>query len=461
MAVDSQYDCTFLEDLITEGHLSFAASRREQYSQDASPHPPSMPDVVVWPHTTDEVSRVLAAANDRQIPVTPWSGGSGLEGNAIPVDGGIVLNTFEMKAIDVRPADLQATAQAGVIYDSLNEALASDGLRFPPGISSGDLATIGGMVATNASGFNSVRYGETRDHVLSVEAVLPDGRVIECGRNVIKTSSGYSLKDLFIGSEGTLGVVTEATLGLAGIPERKHAALVTFPTIRNACQAVSEIIRYGLRPGAIEFIDPTAITLINEYSDLGLDVEPTLIIEIHANNSGLDDDVAFAESICKDNAATTWESAGEDEMDEIWQARRDAYESARGYRADWDIGIVGDVVVPISKYPEIATVVAETSEDLDLVCPCVGHAGDGNLHYTPLVDPDDSEMVARAHELNERVVSAALDLGGTATGEHGIGTGKRKFMAREHGPALAVMETIKRSLDPNEIMNPGKLFPAD
>lgn len=461
MATKSQYDCGFLDALVTKGRVNFEASSREQYSLDASPHEPSLPDVVVWPASTEEVSRVLAAANDRGIPVTPWSGGSGLEGNAIPVEGGILLNMFDMKGVDVRQADLQCVSKPGVVYDDLNDQLASYGLRFPPGISSGHLATIGGMIATNASGFNSVRYGETRDHILRLEVVLPDGRVIECGKNVIKTSSGYSLKDLFIGSEGTLGVVTEATLSLTGIPEHKHAALVTFPTIRDACQAVAEIIGFGLRPGAIEYMDPSAIELINEYSGTELPIEPTLIIEIHANNSGISDDVDFAKSICMDNEATTWESAGGEDIDEIWQARREMYDSAREYRPDWDIGIVGDVVVPISKYPEIGTVVAEISEELDIVCPCVGHAGDGNLHYTPVVDQDDPDMVERAHELNERVVSAALDLGGTATGEHGIGTGKRKFMDREHGPAVDVMRTIKTALDPNGIMNPRKVLPDE
>ena len=439
--------------------MSFEESRRAEYSLDASPHEASMPDAVVRAASTAEVSRVLEAANERGIPVTPWSGGSGIEGNAIPVEGGIVLSTAELSGVEVRPADLQAVVEPGVIYDDLNETLADHGLRFPPGISSGSLAMIGGMIATNASGLNSVRYGETRDHVLRLEVVLPDGRVIECGREVAKTSAGYSLKDLVVGSEGTLGVVTEATLSLAGIPAEKRAALVTFPEPEDASRAVSEIIRYGLRPGALEFIDAPSIELINAFSGTDLPEKPTLVVELHANNSGIEEDVEFARGICTDNGALRWEAAAEDDMDEIWRARRDVLPAARAYREDWDVAIIGDVVVPISRYPEIVAAVKDIAAELDLLCPCVGHAGDGNLHYVPMIDPDDEAMRERAFELNDRVVERALELRGTSTGEHGVGVGKRKFMTREHGAAVDVMRAIKETIDPNGIMNPGKVLP--
>lgn len=458
---DNTYDCEFLTTVVPEERVSLERSEREQFSQDASPHNPNLPDVVVQPETTNEVSAVLAAANERCVPVTPWSGGSSLEGNPIPVAGGIVLDTFGMDSISARPDDLQVVVGPGVVYDNLNEELGSHGLRFPPGISSGDVATVGGMIANNASGFNAVRYGETRDHVLRLEVVLPSGRIIECGRDVIKTSSGYSLKDLFIGSEGTLGVITEATLSLAGIPERKRAALVTFPNRRNASQAVSECMRYGLNPAALEFVDPISIKFINEYhSQVSFSEEPTLILELHGNNDGIDEDLSFARGICDDNGATTWEEATEDDMGEIWQARRDALPAARAYQENWDVAVIGDVVVPISKYPDIVKTVAEMSNELNLLTPCVGHAGDGNLHYTPLVDPNDEDAVKRAMELNDRVVSKAIDMGGTATGEHGIGVGKRKFLDREHGGAVEVMADIKDVIDPNGIMNPGKVLPS-
>ncbi len=461
-SAEGDYDCSFLDEVIEQGRVAYTESQREQYQQDASPKAPSLPDAVVWPETADETARILQAASERRIPVTPWSGGSGLEGNAIPVDGGIVLSTFEMTTLDIHQDDLQVTVGAGVVYDELNDALGRHGLRFPPGISSGDVATIGGMIATNASGFNAVRYGETRDHVRHVEAVLPDGRIVQCGRGVVKTSSGYSLKDLLIGSEGTLGVVTEATLGLAGIPKEKRAALVTFPTATAACTAVWEIIRYGLDPGALEYVGEAAIPPINAYSDIALPVEPTLIIELHGNNAGIDEDLAFVRTICEDNDASTWEAADGDAIDDIWQARRDAYPAIRTYRDEWDIALVGDIVVPISKYPEIVARLGDLAAEYELTCTEVGHAGDGNLHYTPLVDPADDAMVERAWALNEEMVEAALDLGGTATGEHGIGIGKRQFLEREHGSAaVSLMRELKETIDPNGIMNPGKVLPAD
>jgi D-lactate dehydrogenase (cytochrome) len=454
------HDCDFLDDLVTEGRVRFEESVREGYAADESPHDPRTPDAVVRPKTAEEVSRVLAAATERGVPVTPRGAGSSLEGNSIPVDGGIVLNTAGMTDVEVRPADLQAVVGPGVVYDDLNERLARHGLRFPPGISSGDVATIGGMIATNASGFNAVRYGETRDHVRRLEVVLPDGRVIECGRDVVKTSMGYDLKDLFVGSEGTLGVVTEATLSLSGIPEEKRAALVTFPSERAASRAVSQIVRFGVKPGAIEFMDAFTIELVNAYSpEVDLPERPTLVIELHGNNSGIDEDVAFVRDICEDEGATGWESADEGEMADVWRARRDVFPATRAYREDLDVAVVGDVVVPISKYPDIVETAVEESENLGVPCNCVGHAGDGNLHFTPLVDVDDDAAIERALELNDRVVRAAVEMGGTATGEHGVGIGKRKFMAREHGAAVDLMRSIKDLVDPAGIMNPGKVLP--
>jgi D-lactate dehydrogenase (cytochrome) len=456
------YDCGFLADILPADCVDFEESRREEFAIDASPHDPTLPGAVAWPHTTEEVSAVLAAASERGVPVTPWSGGSSLEGNAIPASGGIVLNTFEMDEVSVSPENLQATVGPGIVYDDLNDHLGSYGLRFPPGISSGDIATIGGMIANNASGFNAVKYGETRDHVRRLEVVLPNGEVIQCGRGVVKTSSGYSLKDLFVGSEGTLGVVTEATIGLTGIPEHKRAALVTFPSDVAATSAVSEMIGFGLEPAAVEYLDTLTVEIINDYREsVSLREDPTLILELHGNTSGIDEDVEFARGICEDNDATGWEAAEEGEMDRVWQARRDALPAYRAYDPELETALLGDIVVPISAYPDIVATLKEASEELDLVVPCVGHAGDGNLHFTPLVDPDDEAAIARAHEFNDRVIERTLELGGTATGEHGVGVGKRKFMRAEHGRALDLMGTIKDAIDPNGIMNPGKVLPEE
>ncbi|WP_435073547.1 FAD-binding oxidoreductase [Halorubrum sp. HHNYT27] len=457
---DADYDCTFLDDAVTDGRVTHKESIREQYATDESPHSGHVPDAVVWPASADEVCAVLSAANDRGVPVTPRSGGSGLEGNAIPSAGGIVLSTAEIDHVEISPEDMQVTVGAGVVYDDLNERLASHGLRFAPGISSGNVATIGGMVATNASGFNAVRYGETRDHVRRLKVVTADGRIVECGKGVVKTSAGYSLKDLFVGSEGTLGVVTEVTLGLVGIPEYRKAALVTFPSRVAASGAVADAIGSALVPGAIEFIDTTAIKMLNAYHDeVSFEEHPTLIIELHANNSGIEEDLAFAKAICEDHGMLSWKAAGKANLEDIWQARRDKYPATQSYRDDWEVALVGDVVVPISRYPDIVEEVSQASEELNLMTSCVGHAGDGNLHFTSLVDPDDEEMVGRAHELNERVVRKAIALGGTSTGEHGIGIGKRQFMNEEHGQAIDLMRSIKETFDPNGIMNPGKVLP--
>ena len=455
-------DCDFLTGLDLDGRVDFGAGERGRYAADASPHDPSEPDAVVHAASTDDVSAVLAAADDRGVSVTPWGGGSGLEGNAVPVEGGVVLVTRDLDRVEVWPSDLVASVGPGVVYDDLNERLARHGLRFAPGISSGDVATVGGMVATNASGFNAVRYGETRDHVRALEVVLADGTVLDCGTAAVKTSSGYSLSDLFVGSEGTLGVVTAATLGLVGIPQEKHAALVTFPDERSAAEAVAEVIRYGVRPGALEFVGATQAELIDAYSDAAdLAAKPTLVVELHGNSAGVAADLAFVREVFDDNGMERWTEADHGEMDGVWAARRDALPAARAHRAEWDVGVVGDVVVPISAYPDIVDAVAAAADDLDILTPCVGHAGDGNLHFTPLIDPDDPEMVARAHELNERVVYAAVDLGGTATGEHGVGLGKRPYMAYEHGDAVDAMRRIKRAFDPNGTLNPGKILPSD
>lgn len=456
----SEYDCGFLADAIDSDRVEFAESVREQYAVDASPHTGRLPDAVVRPVSAKGVAAVLAGANERRIPVTPRSGGSGLEGNAIPSAGGIVLSTAEIDYVDVSPDDLHATVGAGVVYDELNDRLAKSGLRFAPGISSGDIATVGGMIATNASGFNAVRYGETRNHVRRLEVVTADGRIIECGRDVAKTSSGYSLKDLVIGSEGTLGVVTEATLGLVGIPKHRRAALVTFPSRSAASSTVSDAIGSALVPGAIEFMDAMSMKMLNAYhDDLEFEERPTLLIELHANNDGIGEDLEFAKLICEDHGMRSWTAAAEGDVDEIWQARRDKYWATQSYREEWEVALVGDVVVPISTYPDIVQEVSDAGDNLDLVVSCVGHAGDGNLHYTPLVNPNDDEMVRRAHRLNERVVTKALELGGSATGEHGVGLGKRKFMTSEHGAAVDLMRSIKETLDPNGVLNPGKVIP--
>lgn len=453
------YDCGFLTDAVTDARVSTADADLEQFAEDEGPHEAHRPDAVVWPHSRAEVVAILEGASEMSIPVTPWSGGSSIEGNPIPVAGGIVLNTYEMETLTVRPADRQAVVGPGLVYDDLNDRLTDEGLRFAPGIAAGDLATVGGMIANDASGLNAVRYGVTRDHVLRLEVVLPDGRVVQCGRDVAKTAAGYSLKDLFVGSEGTLGVITEATLSLEAIPDETFAVLVPFNRRTDACRAVAEIIGAGVKPGAIEYVDHEAVEVVNAYTDVTFAEVPTLVIELHGNENGVEEDAAFVRSVCDAHDALDWETTDEASMDEIWQARRDAYPAACAYRDGWDVAVIGDVVVPISNYPDLVARVGELSDELDVPTPCVGHAGDGNLHFLPLADPDVEETVDRAMELNDRVIRAALEMGGTSTGEHGIGLGKREFMREEHGVAVDLMRDIKDVIDPNHLMNPGKVLP--
>lgn len=454
------HDCSFVVDVITEGRVSTDDEILITHSKDEGPHDAHRPDVVVWPGSVTEISALLSAANDRGVPVTPWSGGTSIEGNPIPVEGGIVLNTYEFDEITVRNDDLQAVVGPGVVYDDLNATLKPHNLRFAPGIAAGDIATIGGMIANNASGLNAVRYGVTGDHVLRLEVVLPDGRIIECGRDVPKTTAGYNLKDLFIGSEGTLGVITEATLSLEGVPSHRHAALVTFRSSVTASQAVSAIMGSGLKPGALEFMDTQLVRLLNEYrEDADFPESPLLLIELHGDAGDLSAQMNSVRTICEEHDAIQWSEADEGEIETIWRVRRDAYPAACEYYPDRTVGVIGDVVVPISNYPEIVRRIEEISETLDLLTPCVGHAGDGNIHFLPVVDTSDENAMDRVHELNEKVVGAALELGGTATGEHGIGIGKRKFMREEHGDGVDIMRGIKDVIDPNGIMNPGKTLP--
>ncbi|MFB6113425.1 MAG: FAD-binding oxidoreductase [Halodesulfurarchaeum sp.] len=454
------YDCSFLEESLPPGRYSLDRSTREQYSTDESPHPPSIPDAVANPRTTEEVATVLSAASERGVPVVPWSGGSSIEGNPIPVEGGIVLDTFEMDDVRIHAEDRQAVVGPGVVYDDLNETAASAGLRFAPGIAAGDLATVGGMIANNASGLNAVKYGQTREHVLRLEVALPNGQVLELGSDVVKTASGYSLRDLFVGSEGTLGVVTEATVSLEPIPNARRAAIASFETREAAGEAVAAVMRSGITPGAIEYLDTRAIAMVGERTTVDVPDAPTIILEVHGESrEGAEAALNALRNRCDTAECTEWHTASGENIADIWQARRDVYPAACEYREDATVAVIGDVTVPVSKYPSIIEKTVAAADDLDVTTPCVGHAGDGNLHFLPIADLDDDDEVARAMDLNDRLVEAAIEMGGTTTGEHGVGIGKRQFMRDEHGDAVDLMRKVKETVDPNGVMNPGKVLP--
>lgn len=450
-----------LEKLLGSDRVSVKEADLAAHARDESFHGPHPPDIVVWPETADEISAIVTYANQERLPVTPWSGGSSLEGNPIPVHGGILLALYHMnKILGINEADLAVVVQPAVVYDELNARLARHGLFFPPAPGSSDVATIGGMVGNNSSGMHAVRYGATRDYVLALQVVLPDGRIVRFGKPVIKSASGYDLVRLFVGSEGTLGVVTEITLRLRLVME-ELAVVSVFPSMDAAAQTIYEINRYGPMPAALELMDPEIVRLVNQWKGLSLEEAPTLVMELHGTPAGLEEEVAMLEETCRDNGCTEFEKAASPgQRNRLWEGRREAHNAVKHLHPDCTIEI-GDIVVPISKYVAAVRKAYELAEELGLGIATFGHAGDGNLHVEYIAHKSDADEQARAREMNRRLVHWVLGVGGTATGEHGVGIGKREFMAEEHGPALAVMRTIKSALDPNGIMNPGKIFPDE
>lgn len=456
------YDCSFLDDLDLSGEVSWSPSDQGNHAGDFGTRQENEvePDAVVFAESTEDVSAVVGAANDQGVPVTPYAAGTGLEANATPVEGGISLDTTRMESIiEIKPDSLQVDVEAGVIGDDVNEALERYGLFFPPLPSSGSISTIGGMIATDASGQQTVKYGEVADWVLELEVVLPDGSVIEVGSKAAKTSSGYNLKELLVGSEGTLGIITRATLQLAGRPEQIKGGRAVFPTLRDATEAISDAVTSGVDVAKIELIDSPTAVLANDYSDTELPEKPMVFVEFHANH-GIDEEIDFCRSLFTAHNMESLEIASGVEMEQLWQARKDITYAAEEFDPELDIGPPGDVTVPIGQYPEMITEVKAVAEDYDFFVPCFGHAGDGNLHYFVLADYDNPEEAARAREAYAELVERALDLDGTATGEHGIGVGKRKFMRLEHGEtAVETMRTIKQAIDRKGTLNPGKIVP--
>ena len=449
-----------LRRIVGPERLSTGESELELHARDESHHPPRRPDAVIWPRSAREVSEILTFANARKIPVTPWAGGTSLEGNPIPVSGGLVLDLRLMdRILWIKPEDLQACVQPGVDSVRLNEKLERYGLFFPP--DPGAPATIGGMVANDAKGIRALKYGSTGDHVLALEVVLPTGEIIRVGSRAVRSSSGYDLKRLFVGSEGTLGVITEITLRLEGLPAEFLTAVVSFPSIRKATEAVGELIATGLTPAALEFLDEETVRLVNKFNELALPERPTLLVELQGSSrAALEDDLELVEQLCTERECERFEAGwGREERERLWRARHLVHETIR--RAFPKVeGIVVDVAVPISRYPEIVEHAKGALRRHGLRGYAFGHAGSGNLHVEVLYHPEEPEEKARAEAANEEIVRRALELEGTATGEHGVGLGKRKFMEREHGPSLELMRKIKELLDPNGIMNPGKIFPS-
>ncbi|MFD1645691.1 FAD-binding oxidoreductase [Haloarchaeobius litoreus] len=457
-------DCSFLGDLdLADDQVSFAEATREAHDSDwgTKPGDEVLPDAVVYPESTEDVSAVLEAATAQDLPVTPYAAGTSLEGNAVPAHAGISLDLTRMDAVlDVRPEDFQIDVEPGIFGSAVDDAAGEHGLLFPPLPSSGSISTVGGMIANAASGMQTVKYGEVADWVLELEAVLADGSVVTAGSKAVKTSSGYNLRDLLIGSEGTLAVVTRATLELAGRPAQVRGGRAQFETLDDATAAVEDAVQSGVDVAKLELIDAESAMMANAYSGTDLPDRPTVFFEFHANH-GVDEEVAFCESVFAAHDATLFEVAEADGgMDGLWQARKDLAYAMQSWDPELTPLHPGDITVPISHYGDAIRYAKGLADEHDLLIPCFGHAGDGNVHYSVLVDEDDPEEVERGEEAYRRIVEFAIDRGGTCTGEHGIGLGKREFLVREHGEAtVEAMRKVKRALDPTDTLNPGKMFP--
>ena len=436
--------------------LSTSAAVCEQHGKDESYHTPHAPDAVAFARSTEEVSAIVSLCAEHKTPVIAFGTGTSLEGHVAALKGGVCIDLSQMnRVLRVGAEDLDATVEAGVTRKQLNEYLRDTGLFFP--IDPGADASLGGMAATRASGTNAVRYGTMRENVLSLTVVLADGRVIRTARRARKSAAGYDLTRLFVGSEGTLGVITEVTVRLYGIPDAISAAVCAFPTIAAAVDTVILTIQSGVPVARIELLDEAQIDAINKYSKLDHRVAPTLFFEFHGTTAGVAEQVETVKAVAAEHGGDDFRWATSPEArSKLWQARHDAYYAALALRPG-SKGWPTDVCVPISR---LAECIAETKRDLaqsTIPSALAGHVGDGNFHLIFMIDPQSQEEIAEASRLNDRMVARALQMEGTCTGEHGIGYGKIDFLLDEHGEAISVMRSIKRALDPDDIMNPGKI----
>ena len=432
---------------------------RAHHAKGEAYHAPVLPDAVLFPTSTEEVAEIVRLCAAHGCPVTPFGTGTSLEGHPIPLEGGISLDMSKMdRILAVNAEDLDAVVQPGVTRRRLNEELRATGLFFA--VDPGADASLGGMAATRASGTNAVRYGTMRETVLAMEVVLADGRVVHVGSRARKSSSGYDLCKLMIGSEGTLGIITELTVRLHGIPEAVSAAVCGFETIPGAVDAVIETIQTGLPVARIELLDALTVDAVNRYSKLNLAPRPTLFLEFHGSPAGVEEQATRFGEIAAEHGGLGFDWSTEEEArNRLWRARHDVYYASRGLREGAQ-GYVTDACVPISRLAEAIGGTMEDVEASGLLAPMVGHVGDGNFHLAILIDPESAEEIAQAEALADRIAERSLALGGTISGEHGVGYGKRKHMAAEHGEAWQVMGDIKRALDPQNILNPGKIVPT-
>jgi D-lactate dehydrogenase (cytochrome) len=440
--------------------FSTSAAVREQHGREETYHPTMPPDGVAFPQTTEEVAAVMRICAEFEIPVIPYGTGTSLEGGIAALRGGVTVDLQQMNRVArVSAEDLDCTVEAGVTRKQLNEYLRDTGLFFP--IDPGADASLGGMAATRASGTNAVRYGTMRDNVLGLTVVLADGRIIHTGGRARKSSAGYDLTRLFVGSEGTLGIITEVTLKLYGIPEAISSAVCAFASVADAVNTVISTIQLGIPIARMELVDEVQIHASNAYSKLDLEVAPTLFFEFHGTEAGVAEQAETVRALAQDNGGGEfqWATQAEDRT-KLWEARHKAYYAGLALRPGCS-GMPTDVCVPISR---LADCIVETKADIEasgMVAPIVGHVGDGNFHTCMILNPEDPAEIATAQAFHDRLVMRALAMGGTCTGEHGVGYGKIRYLEHEHGEAVAVMRSLKQALDPAGILNPGKVLPGN
>ena len=437
--------------------LSTGDTVRAEHSRDEAYSAPVLPDAVAFPADVDEVAAIMKACSAAGCPVVPFGIGTSLEGHVVPLHGGVSVDLSRMdRILEIDERNLLAVVEPGVTRNQLNEALRATGLMFT--VDPGANATIGGMASTRASGTNAVRYGTMRENVLALQVVLPDGQVIETGTRARKSSAGYDLTHLFVGSEGTLGIITRLTVRLFGQPESTLAATCAFADVDGAVEAVMEAMQAGLPMARIEFLDEVQMRGMNIYNpDMKLPETPHLFLEFHGSETGTAEQVEIFSAIAAEHGGgdLAWATRAED-RNRLWKARHDAYYAAKALVPGSE-GYVTDCCVPISRLAEAIRRARDEIDRSGLVAPILGHVGDGNFHLIILIRPDEPTDLERAHALAETLNLMSIELGGTMTGEHGIGFGKKKYMQAEHGDAYALMGVIKRAVDPGNIMNPGKM----
>nr|WP_304656261.1 FAD-linked oxidase C-terminal domain-containing protein [Neorhizobium galegae] len=436
--------------------LSTTEAVREHHGHDMSRQPTRLPDAVVYAENEDEVARVVSACFEAGIPVTPFAAGSSMEGHTIPLKGGISLDLTRMNQIvQVNHEDFDVQVQAGVTRKQLNAHIRDTGLFFP--VDPGADASLGGMASTRASGTTAVRYGTMRENVLALRVVTPQGKIITTGRRTKKSSTGYDLTKLYVGAEGTLGVITEVTVRLHPIPETIASAVCAFDTMRGAVEAVVATIQSGIPVARIEFLDEVAVEAANRHAGLTLKLAPTLFLEFHGSPRWVEEQSNTVREIANEFGGSDFEwSTRTEDRERLWKARHETIYSNQTLRAGCK-AFTTDVCVPISRLAEAVLAAREDIDNSFVMGKIIGHVGDGNFHVGYLIKPEIPEELAEAERLAERLYQRAMDMGGTFSGEHGIGISKLKYLRREHGEAIDMMNAIKAAIDPRGIMNPGKL----